>query len=256
MWNFHHCVGSMDGKHILIIKPPDSGSMFYNYKGTFSVVLFAVVNANYEFLYIHIGTNGRVSDGGVLRNTKFYEKLTKGELNLPCESILPGTDLLAPYVFIGDSAFAINKHIIKPYPQKGLTKESKIFNYRLSRARRVVENTFGILAARFRIFQKPILLNLENVDKVVKVSCYLHNFLRRKSKNYISHHCLDYDDFDNNKVQPGQWREHPQLLSVQGTSQRLQTEDGKRVRNMFTTFFNGAGAVGFQERMVNVGLCD
>lgn len=45
----------MDGKHILVKKPPNTGSYYYNYKGTFSVVLFAIVNANYEFLYVHNG---------------------------------------------------------------------------------------------------------------------------------------------------------------------------------------------------------
>lgn len=87
--------------------------------------------------------------------------------------------------------------------------------------------------------------------KQLKASCYLHNFLRQKSKDYISHSCVDHADFDTYKLQPGQWREHPQLLSLQGNNQRQQTEDGKRVREIFATFFNGAGAVGFQERMAN-----
>ncbi|KAJ8872988.1 hypothetical protein PR048_026604 [Dryococelus australis] len=50
MWQFTNCVGCMDRKHVLVNKPPGSGLLFYNYKGTFSIVLFAVVNANYEFM--------------------------------------------------------------------------------------------------------------------------------------------------------------------------------------------------------------
>jgi len=55
LWQFRNCLGAIDGKHIIIKKPQKSGSYYYNYKGTFSVVLFAVVNANYEFIYIHMG---------------------------------------------------------------------------------------------------------------------------------------------------------------------------------------------------------
>nr|CAI5829195.1 unnamed protein product [Callosobruchus analis] len=76
-WQFENCLGAMDGKHILIKKPSNSGSYYFNYKGTFSVVLFAIVNANYEFLYVHTGTNGRVSDGGIWNNTGICKRLKR-----------------------------------------------------------------------------------------------------------------------------------------------------------------------------------
>ncbi|CAH1989232.1 unnamed protein product [Acanthoscelides obtectus] len=71
MWQFENCLGAVDGKHIAIKQPPGSGSYYYNYKGFFSVVLFAIVNANYEFTYVSCGTNGRISDGGSLRKQIF-----------------------------------------------------------------------------------------------------------------------------------------------------------------------------------------
>nr|CAI5861403.1 unnamed protein product [Callosobruchus analis] len=168
-WNFPNCLGAIDGKHIVIQSPLHSGTEFYNYKGTFSVVLMAVVNANYEFTYVDIGCQGRISDGGVFRNTSFYDKLSKDQLMLP-----------AAYIFVGDDAFALTTRMLKPYPgvyNKGT--QERIFNYRLSRARRVVENVFGILSSIFRIFKKPIVLEPLRVTEITMTCVLLHNLLRK-----------------------------------------------------------------------------
>ncbi|CAH1990306.1 unnamed protein product [Acanthoscelides obtectus] len=71
MWQFENWLGAVDGKHIAVKQPPGSSSYYYNYKRFFSVVLFAIVNANYEFTYVSCGTNGRISDGGVIKKQMF-----------------------------------------------------------------------------------------------------------------------------------------------------------------------------------------
>ena len=68
---------------------------------------------------------------------------------------------------------------MRPYPGWYLEQKISVFNYRLSRARRVVENVFGILTQRFCVFLRPIAVRVDVSDKIVKASCYLHNFLMR-----------------------------------------------------------------------------
>lgn len=156
-WNFEHCMGAMDGKHVAIKQPAHSGSYCFNYKSYFSIFLFAIVNANYEFLYVHVGTNGRVSDGGVIQETDFYDKLENERLNIPPPANFTNSQICAPYVFIGDDAFQLTEHIMKPYRRNiNSPRAEKIFNYRICRARRVVENAFGIMSCRFRVLLSTI----------------------------------------------------------------------------------------------------
>lgn len=183
-WNFHNCIGSVNGKRILIEKPPNSGSYYYNYKTTFSIVLMAIVNAKYQFIMVDVGANGRISDGGVLKNTIFWQKLSQNQLNIPNARELPGSNKTFPYVFVGDEAFQLLPNFMKPYNRAVLTDEKRIFNYRLSRARRIVENAFGILTSRFKIFQKNIKFAPHKARKIMMGSCHLHNYLSTRNNGY------------------------------------------------------------------------
>ncbi|CAG7820478.1 unnamed protein product [Allacma fusca] len=98
------------------------------------------------------------------------KKLLSGKLNLPEPKQLPSSFLEFPFVFGADDAFRMMEFIMKPFPGNSLQSECRIFNYRLSRARRTIENAFGILAARFRIFRAPIIGKPENVDFILRVS--------------------------------------------------------------------------------------
>lgn len=91
-----------------------------------------------------MGCNGRIPDGGVFKNCSLYH--VEKHLNIPKETMLPGTKLNFPFVVVADDTFPLKEYIVKPYSQTDLTRERRIFNYHLRCARRAVENPFGILA--------------------------------------------------------------------------------------------------------------
>lgn len=194
-WNIPNCVGAVDGKHCVIQAPMSSGSDFFNYKSTFSVVLMAIVHANYNFIFANIGCQGRISDGGVFRNTSFYRKLLSNELNLPNDQSLPGRQQNVRFILVADDAFPLERHIMKPYPgTHARGSEKRIYYYRLSRARRIVENAFGILSAVFRVLRKPMLLQPDKASLIVMTCVYLHNYLMEREasrKLYNSPGMLD-----------------------------------------------------------------
>jgi len=120
--HFPNCLGAIDGKHVRIRKPKMSGSLFYNYKNFFSIVLLAIVDANYKFIYIDVGAFGKESDSTIFENSPFNKKLQNNELNIP------GTDNpKMPFTFIGDEAFALSPKIMRLYSGKVMSDKKKNF---------------------------------------------------------------------------------------------------------------------------------
>lgn len=89
-WNFPNCLGAMDGKHVNIKAPANCGSLYFNYKHTHSIILMAVADANYKYIYINVGAPGRESDGGVYLNCLLSASLENDELKIPKAQSLPG----------------------------------------------------------------------------------------------------------------------------------------------------------------------
>ena len=138
-WQFNHCLGAIDGKHVVMQAPACSGSMFFNYKKSHSIVLMGICDANYKFILVDIGNTGWNSDGGVLTNSKIDHIINdQKNKNLPIPEVILETSQAFPYVFVGDDAFPLRANLLKPYPREALHRKERIYNYRLSRARRII----------------------------------------------------------------------------------------------------------------------
>ena len=120
------------------------------------------MGSNHQFIYSDVGSNGSLSDGGIFRNCSLFEVLEN--------VLLPNNG-----VIVGDDAFPLKTYHMKLYPGANLAYDEKIYNYRLSRARKISENGFRILVSRFRVFEKPTVCNVTTIDKIVRTSCALHN---------------------------------------------------------------------------------
>ncbi|CAN7941128.1 unnamed protein product, partial [Ixodes pacificus] len=138
----------------------------------------ASCDATYKFTLVDVGQPGRFSDGGVFRESEMGRSMLSGELGLPPAGLLPQTKTRLPFVFVGDEAFPLLPNLMRPFPRREGQLLSRMFNYRLSRVRRIIENAFGILVARWRIFRQPIQASEETLEAVVWACVNLHNYLR------------------------------------------------------------------------------
>jgi hypothetical protein len=110
------------------------------------------------------------------------------------------------YFLVGDEAFALKQWMLRPYSGRDLPEDLRIFNYRLSRTRRVIENVFGILAARWQVFHRPIQASVETTEYMVKAAVCLHNYLRQTNNAcYCPAGFVDSQD-NTGQIQPGEWR--------------------------------------------------
>lgn len=249
-WNFHHAVGALDGKHVSIKCPENAGSLYYNYKGFNSIILFALVDADYKFIWVDVGANGSASDCTVFNQSELKETIENGTIRFPAPEPLPGDDRDMPYFIIGDDAFPLRTWLMKPFSTRQMTDEQRIFNYRLSRARRIVENAFGILSNRFGFLLGVVRQKPETVITMVMASCCLHNLMRTRYPG-LQNALLDQED-DNHQVIPGAWRQGRQMHDMENADggNRL-TRAAKSQRFYLMDYYNApVGAVAWQNDMI------
>ncbi|XP_037528482.1 uncharacterized protein LOC119405714 [Rhipicephalus sanguineus] len=170
---FPQGVGALDGCHIEVCPPQDHATDYYKYKGWYSTILLAVVDHHYKFMYTNVGSPGRMHDAAVFERSQLSKRLESDVFKMGVKQM---HGVAVGPVLLADQAFPLQPHLMKPYARAGSDGSStRAFNYRLSSARRVVENAFGRLKARFRILHKGLECDIDNVNAVIRASCVLHN---------------------------------------------------------------------------------
>lgn len=238
--NFPHCIGAVDGKHITIKKPSNSGSMYFNYKDYFSIILLAVVDSEYRFTYVSVGAYGKDCDSSIFKTTTFWKKLTENTLNLPKPRLLSKySETKVPFVLIGDEGFALHEHLLRPYGGTHLDKKKRIFNYRLTRARRYVECAFGILANKWRLFHRPLDVNVETAIWITKACTVLHNFVREKDG-------FNFENIQHAEVNTHDFHNIPNAQTIRGGI------CANSIRITFADYFmSEAGSVSWQDEAIS-----
>lgn len=263
-WNMPNCIGAIDGKHVTIQSPKLSGSEYFNYKKSFSIVLMALCDSYYRFLFIDVGACGSNHDATIFKESAFGKALLNNALRLPPAKNLPNTDLVMDHFAVADQAFPLSNRIMRPFPGRNLGDKKNIFNYRLSRARRTIENTFGILVQRWRILRHPIIANVDTCETIVKATLVLHNFLQKseeeiptEERRYCPTGFVDTVDEEGN-LRLGTWRDVGMGDGLLPVAPRASNNSSRKFQDMRNNladyFFSDEGSVSWQMKHVSIGL--
>ena len=253
-WNFPNCIGALDGKHIAINQPWHSVANYRNYKGFFSVILMALVDADYRFIHVTVGAQGRLGDASVFKDGELCHKLSTNKMKFPVDKRLPNDahGEKFPYMILADDAFPLKRNIMKPYNRRGLSEGELLFNYRLSRGRRAVENAFGIMAQVFRVFFTTMNLEPELAKLVTLACCVLHNLLRTLSKDtYTPTSFIDH--ITTRGLVEGSWRDEPQssvMYPLKPDTEKTDAYEAHEIRDYLKEYFQGNGSVSWQYQHV------
>ena len=241
-WNVPHALGALDGKHVALKKPKNTGALYHNYKGFFSIVMLALVDGQYKFRWVDAGTEGSCSDGQIFNASQLKRRIEDGRIGFPDPALIIQGGPDVPYFILADDAFSLKTWLMKPYGRRMLTREERIANYRISRGSRVVENAFGILVSRFRLMRTTIELPPATVREVVFTCVVLHNILRSQYQGQPGGQQPGEDDDDDVPGDCG-------LIggAAGGGQDRNPAREAKRQRDYLKDYFNNEGAVAWQD---------
>lgn len=214
-------------------------------------MLLAVSDSNYKFTYFDIGARGSECDANIFLSSKFGRKVMTEELDFPNDKDIDGN--LFPFFFIGDGAFPLSRRMMKPFSSRNsLNDDHHIFNYRLSRARRCVENAFGILSTKWLCLKRTMFCNPDRAQKIISACCLLHNYLiSTRSNQYCPQNYVDQYN-EKGELIPGEWRGivEPNSL-INATTSHIKGRSSltaKTMREQLMKYFCTTGAIPWQRK--------
>ena len=247
-WNMPHVTGAIDGKHVWIKCSKNTGSLYHNYKGFFSLVLLVIGNANYCFTLFDVGQYGSNKGSGVLTHSNLggYFEVPSNNILQP-ESVEECAFDPLPYFLVRDEIFLLKTGLMRSYPGK-LAEQKRVFNYHLSWARRVIENFFSILATRWMIFSTRIETSVVNAERYTLACIYLHNYLRQTNNPSSCPNSFVDCEGSTGDIKEEEWRKivmerNGALANVPHARDSCYKDDAVNMRCCLMTYLNGEGRV-------------
>ncbi|KAI8118956.1 Protein ALP1-like [Lucilia cuprina] len=201
-WNMPNCVGAIDGKHVSHrhrIMKKDTHNI--------NMLIIGACDAKYKFTAVSVESFNNQSEEELLKLSAFGNALLSGNLSLPASKPLYPSSAAFPHYFITHSLLSLRKHIMRPYKGTCLKAENHIFNHKITNAYSAIENTFGVLTARWRVLSTTIEFLQENCKTIILACIVLHNYIMTNDEDqlYCPENFVDRVE-DDGTVVLGEWR--------------------------------------------------
>ena len=143
-WQFEYAFSAIDGSHLPIKCPPglaQAMKQYHNFKNFYSVILLALVDAKYRFIWASLGAPGNTHDSTLFQSTTLWSNIVSGDV-LSEAAAKTNDDIVIPPLILGDGTFLMRSLLLKPYGDAVLSDKKRYFNYRANWGRMVTEGAF------------------------------------------------------------------------------------------------------------------
>lgn len=175
----------------------------------------------------------------MFNNSDLKEAIEAGRVQLPLPTPLPNSNVVLPYYFIGDAGLPLESYLLTPYARfRHLLPSQRIYNYRLSRARRIVECAFVLLRSKWRVYTRPLAFNIATTEQVILATIALHNFLMTMELSMDPQNRMY--DVGNNEPQDAEEENEAAAVAAQ------YNQNAIAIRDTLRRYFCAEGQLDFQ----------